>query len=247
MLVVLLVLSSVSRQAESITNQKVNTLQQILASQTDHQTLRRVLQSPLPRSPGDKPPAIETLQMMMSNLPPTNRELQMIIGDNKDNLTMVSDEILDRIDSPRIEIPADAPLTFDVNKFIAETGGEDYDDVIDIDEEFLYEDVDNVRQSLTSAFLSSRDPFSVSLSPMSSLMAKAGDLVFIKFVLTNRGPVTKFFLDSGVGGVVGEDLVRQRMVFPGEVSIIQTLEPKLVLLATNQSEEIKVGVRNVRE
>ena len=56
--------------------------------------------------------------------------------------------------------------------------------------------------------------------------------------------MTKFFMDSGVGGVVSEPGagVRQRMVFPGEISIIQTLEPKMVLLNTNQSEEIRIGV-----
>ena len=237
----------------------MSTLQQILHSKTEQKSLRRDLQSSLDRSPLDQPAGIETLQMMMKSLPPSDRELQMIIGDSKENFTTVPRDILDRIDSPRIEIPVDAPLTFDVNKFITENKGEDYTDVIDLDEEFLYEEVDQSRQSLSSAFISSKDPFTVTLSPTSSLLAQAGDLVFLKFILTNRGPVTKFFLSSGVGGVVThtdsltentrkrETVPRQRMVFPGEISIIQTLEPEMILLNTNQSEEIKLGVRLTTE
>ena len=249
----LVVSSLVVMEVLSITNQKVTTLQQILNSQTDQQTLRRVLQSPLQRSPEDGQAGIETLQMMMKNLPPTSRELQMILGDEKENVTTVTRDILERIDSPMIEVPVEAPLTFDINQLPSETVGEDYEEIIDVD---LYEDLDQVaRLDLNSAFISGQDPFSLSLAPTSSLLVTAGELVFVKFILTNRAAsVTKFFLDSGVGGVVRDTGIRvngverdagprQRMVFPGEISVVQTLQPEMILLNTNQSEEIRVGVR----
>ena len=251
-LLLLVALTTMFAEVLTITNQKVTTLQQILSSQTDQQTLRRVLQSPLQRSPGEEPTGIETLQMMMKSLPPTSRELQMILGDNKENITTVARDILDRIDSPKIEVPVDAPLTFDINMLQSETGDEDYEEIIDLD---LYEDVDLARHDLNSAFISAKDPFTLSLAPTSSLLVTAGELVFIKFILTNRAAsVTKFFLESGVGGVVTdsgirgngverEAPVRQRMVFPGEISVVQTLQPEMVLLNTNQSEEIRLGVR----
>ena len=252
LLYVVVTTTLLSPEVLTITNQKVTTLQQILSSQTDHQTLRRVLQSPLQRSPEEEPTGIETLQMMMKSLPPTSRELQMILGDNKENITTVARDILDRIDSPKIEVPVDAPLTFDINMLQSETGDEDYEEIIDLD---LYEDVDLARHDLNSAFISAKDPFTLSLAPTSSLLVTAGELVFIKFILTNRAAsVTKFFLESGVGGVVTdsgirgngverEAPVRQRMVFPGEISVVQTLQPEMVLLNTNQSEEIRLGVR----
>ena len=249
----LVVTSLVVMEVLSITNQKVTTLQQILNSQTDQQTLRRVLQSPLQRSPEDGQAGIETLQMMMKNLPPTSRELQMILGDEKENVTTVTRDILERIDSPMIEVPVEAPLTFDINQLPSETVDEDYEEIIDVD---LYEDLDQVaRLDLNSAFISGQDPFSLSLAPTSSLRVTAGELVFVKFILTNRAAsVTKFFLDSGVGGVVRDTGIRgngvereagprQRMVFPGEISVVQTLQPEMILLNTNQSEEIRVGVR----
>ena len=81
-----------------------------------------------------------------------------------------------------------------------------YEEIINVD---LYEDVDLARHHLNSAFISGTDPFTLSLAPTSSLLVAAGELVFIKFILTNRAPaVTKFFLDSGVGGVVTDNGVR---------------------------------------
>ena len=151
-----LLMTVVTGVVVSITNQRmssVTTLHQILASQTDPGTLRRVLQSPI-RSAKEEPTGVETLQMMMKSLPPSSRELQMIIGDSKTNFTTVTDDILNRIDSPKIEIPVDAPLTFDVNKFITSDVGSDDEDVINLDQDYLYEDVDRGRQSTNSAFIS---------------------------------------------------------------------------------------------
>lgn len=247
-LLLLVALTTMFAEVLTITNQKVTTLQQILSSQTDQQTLRRVLQSPLQRSPEEEQTGIETLQMMMRNLPPTSRELQMILGDNKENITTVTRDILDRIDSPKIEVPVEAPLSFDINMLPSETAGDDYEEILDVD---LYEDVDLARTALNSAFISSHDPFSLTLAPPSSLLVEPGELVFLKFLLTNRAAtLTKFFLESGVGGLVADNVGvereaagRQRMVFPGEISVVQTLQPEMILLNTNQSEEVRLGVR----
>ena len=89
LLLLVVAVTTMITEVVSITNQKVTTLQQILSSETDHQTLRRVLQSPLQRSSEESQTGIETLQMMMKNLPPTSRELQMILGDKKENVTKV--------------------------------------------------------------------------------------------------------------------------------------------------------------
>ena len=116
-----------------------------------------------------------------------------------------------------------------------------------IDDESLYEDLDKSVQSrqalnhLNSIFLTSLAPFSLTLSPGSQLTARPGDLVYVEFLLENRGEVTWFLVTGGVGGEVTR-VPRERMVFPGEVSFIQTVTPDMVLLSTNESSTISMGV-----
>ena len=60
----------------------------------------------------------------------------------------------------------------------------------------------------------------------------------------------QFSLTAGVGGVVTEEgpaPERQRMVFPGQVSVVQSLNPEQVLLNTNMTAEITIAVREVME
>ena len=79
-------------------------------------------------------------------------------------------------------------------------------------------------------------------------MISASRRHYITFVLQNNAEVSKFQLTAGVGGVVTEEgpaPERQRMVFPGQVSVVQSLTPEQVLLNTNMTAEITVAVRRL--
>ena len=231
-----------------ITNNKINTLQQILKSETDTEILHRLLHSP--RKVETSGEGVETLQMMMKTLPLSSREMQMIIGESKESVTTTNQDILERIDAPEIVIPVNAPTNLDVSQLLIEDDkGRDY---INVNQEYFYEDIDipsNEKLPLSSAYISNKDPISLSLTPSSSLLASPGDLHFIRFKLQNNAEVTKFILTAGVGGVVDSDedasILRQRMVFPGQKSFIQTLTPESVLLNTNQTAEITIGVKSL--
>ena len=190
---------------------------------------------------------VETLQMIMKTEPLSSREIQTFFGESKTLSASKSNDILDRVDTPELIIPVDATEDFDINNAFEKE--EDYSDIIDIDQEYLYEDIDTAtkgRDSLSSAFISNKDPFSLTLFPTSSLLTKAGGLHYITFVLQNNAEVSKFLLTAGVGGVVREEgpaPERQRMVFPGQVSVVQSLTPDNVLLSTNMTAEITIAVR----
>ena len=228
-----------------ITNNKINTLQQILKSESDSEMIQRLLQSP--RKVETSGEGVETLQMMMKSLPLSSREMQMIIGESKESVTITNQDILERIDAPEIVIPVNVPANFDVNQVVIDDdNGRDY---INVNQEYFYEDIDvpsNEKLPLSSAYISNKDPIFLSLSPSSSLLASPGDLHFVRFVLQNNEEVTKFTLTAGVGGVIDNDedatIQRLRMVFPGQKSFIQTLTPESVLLNTNQTAEITIGV-----
>ena len=228
-----------------ITNNKINTLQQILKSESDTDMLHRLLQSP--RKVETSGEGVETLQMMMKSLPLSSREIQLIIGESKESVTITNQDILERIDAPEIVIPVNAPTNLDVNQLLQEDDkGRDY---INVNQEYFYEDIDipsNEKLPLSSAYISNKDPISLRLSPSSSLLAAPGNLHFVRFELQNNAEVTKFTLTAGVGGVVDTDddasIQRQRMVFPGQKSFIQTLTPESALLDTNQTAEITIGV-----
>ena len=81
-----------------ITNNKINTLQQILKSESDSEMIQRLLQSP--RKVETSGEGVETLQMMMKSLPLSSREMQMIIGESKESVTITNQDILERIDAP---------------------------------------------------------------------------------------------------------------------------------------------------
>ena len=186
------------------------------------------------------------MQMIMKTEPLSSREIQTFFGESKTRSASQSNDILERIDTPELIIPVDANEDFDINNALEE---EEYSDIIDIDQEYLYEDIDTAsrgRDSLSSAFISNKDPFSLTLSPTSSLLAKAGGLHYITFVLQNNAEVSKFLLTAGVGGLVREEgpaPERQRMVFPGQVSVVQSLTPDNVLLNTNMTAETTISVR----
>ena len=160
----------------------------------------------------------------------------------------------DRLDAPEISISASAPVSFDP---LTDSEPLELSDVTEniidlgdfIDDESLYEDLDRpvqARQSfspLNSIFLTSFSLFSLKLSPNSKLQAAPGDLIYIDFLLENRGGATKFLISAGAGGEVTQtQAVRERMVFPGEVSFIQTISPEMILLNTNDSSTISMGV-----
>ena len=190
---------------------------------------------------------VETLQMIMKTEPLSSREMQTFFGESKKLSSSKTNEFVDRIDTPELVIPVDATEDFDINNALEEK--EEYSDIIDIDQEYLYEDIDSVsrgRDSLSSAFISNKDPFSLTLSATSSLLAKAGGLHYITFVLQNNAEVSKFLLSAGVGGVIGEEgpaPERQRMVFPGQVSVVQSLSPESALLNTNMTADITIAVK----
>ena len=258
------------------TKTQVNTLQQIINnvnSETNQELLERVLQTPLSAGPSGISPitslylikigvgnGVETLQMMMKTPPlQSTRELQsianVVVGNNR-NISIAREDKLENIQAPVLLVPVEAPANFDVSQLLLEEESVDDDyDVIDLDDESLYQDIDHAdgqgRQSLTSAFISSGDSVSLSLSPSSPLVGSPGDLIYVKFLLRNNGDVTKFRMTAGVGGVMDTMVPdtrrhrsRQRMVFPGQSSFIQTLTPDTVLLASNHTEEIKIGVNN---
>ena len=225
----------------------VNTLQQIMNMETQSEMMHRVLSQP--RVIGDAEQGVETLQQIM-RVAPLSPEIQMIIGDKRTPvLTNIAadDEVLKKAST--IMIPSDAAGDADVDKFIVNADDRS-DDVINLDEEYLYEDIDKVddgRHSLSSAFISNQDPFTLTLSPQSTLKSSPGKLIFVNFILKNRGDVTKFFFKAGVGNPDDTDddnnnQRRQRMIFPGQTSFLQTLNPDNVLLDRNQSQEIKMGV-----
>ena len=126
---------------------------------------------------------VETLQMIMKTQPlSNNRELQMVIGDSKTPADTTEEEIKRRADAPEIHVPADAPADFDINQLLVQSQGED-EDYIELEAEDLYEDLDTGsrgRLALASAFISSKDPATLTLAPQSRLEAAPGDLVYIK-------------------------------------------------------------------
>ena len=194
---------------------------------------------------------VETLQMMIRNKPIESRNIQMVIGPNKDRVKAESEkDILNHVDAPEVSIPVDAPSNFDVNKLILENNDSPFDD------DYYYTDIDTIvgQERLTllpSAFISNKDPISVTMLPSSNLEAAPGDLIFVKFLLRNNQDVKKFYLTAGVGGYsmldkTEERLERQRMVFPGQTSFIQTVSPESVLLAQNQTSEIQIGVSKIK-
>ena len=125
---------------------------------------------------------VETLQMIMKTQPLSNRELQMVIGDAKTPADTTEEEIKRRADAPEIHVPADAPADFDINQLLVQSHGED-EDYIELEAEDLYEELDTGsrgRLALASAFISSKDPATLTLAPQSRLEAAPGDLVYIK-------------------------------------------------------------------
>ena len=184
------------------------------------------------------------MQMIMKTEPLSSREIETFFGESKTLAASTNKDFLEKIDAPELIIPVDASKDFDINNIAHE---KEYSDVIDLDEEYLYEDTGSPsrgRDSLSSAFISNKDPFSLSLSPTSSLQTRAGGLHHITFQLQNHAEVSRFQLTAGVGGVMSDKTAqRQRMGFPGQLSVIQSLAPESVLLTTNQSAEITIGVR----
>ena len=125
---------------------------------------------------------VETLQMIMKTQPLSNREVQMVIGDSKTPAVTTQEDIKMREDAPEIHVPADAPADFDINQLLVQSQGED-EDYIELDAEDLYEDLEagsRGRLSLASAFVSSKDPATLTLAPQSRLEAAPGALVYIK-------------------------------------------------------------------
>ena len=59
--------------------------------------------------------------------------------------------------APKIHVPADAPADFDINQLLVQSHGEDEGN-IEVEAEYVYEDVDTNSLSLASAFVSSKDP-----------------------------------------------------------------------------------------
>ena len=188
---------------------------------------------------------------------PLTRQLQLIVGDSKTSslLSKADIDILAKVNNaPTLVIPSTAPESTNLDKLITKDP-EERVDIISLDEDYLYEDIDQSANgradSLRSAFISNHDPFSLTLSPGSSLESSPGKLLFVTFLLRNVGEVTKFFLTSGVGSVASNNetasLSRGRMVFPGQTSFIQTVTPDNILLDRNQSAQIKIGVRLILE
>ena len=125
---------------------------------------------------------VETLQMIMKTQPLSNREVPMVIGDSKTPAETTQEDIKRREDAPEIHVPADAPADFDINQLLVQSHGED-EDYIELEAEDLYEDMEagsRGRLSLASAFVSSKDPATLTLAPQSRLEAAPGALVYIK-------------------------------------------------------------------